>query len=83
MKGTGNKLYCDKCGKCLTIGKTSCSGLRLILMGKNAHIRNNLGKYYKGKKKHQFDFCYECWIDSIMLSGPQIKINKKEIKDGS
>lgn len=71
MRGKDKKLYCDGCGKCITYGKgkrkSEFSVLRLEMHGRSAQVRSQLGKYFTGKREHTFDFCMECWLDSLFL----------------
>ena len=68
-------LKCSRCGKILeTPDGTSISGIRLSyceLTDDNKDLvdlsRKLWGKYLPdGETKVDYDFCYECWLDSLM-----------------
>ena len=69
-----DKLYCDGCGKCLT-HKTadgeerSFAELCIAFHGKNEFVANQLGKYDTGEENQEWNFCAECWLDSLMGFG--------------
>ena len=66
-----DKVYCSKCNRCLTDDKgTTVIGLSISLFGKDldkdSAIREQLGKYNTNSNDITFNFCYECWLDSLM-----------------
>lgn len=67
------KSYCSKCNRCLTDDKgTTIMGLKITLEGldKYPKIREQLGKYAPKGNCVVFNFCYECWLDSLFINSP-------------
>ena len=60
--------YCSGCGRCLTSddGETII-GLSIKLSGldKSPQLREQLGKYNTGAFEQEWNFCYECFLDSL------------------
>ncbi len=61
-------MICDKCGK----NMKSSSGFNMVgvslqfylnVPGEDEHFKKQFGKY---NHKNVWNFCYECWIDSLM-----------------
>jgi len=61
------KRYCSKCNRCLTNEEgTSIIGLALRGSDNSPFMREQLGKYApKTGDSVSFDFCWECWLDSL------------------
>lgn len=63
-----DNILCDKCGK----NMQSASGCTVIgvaisfkhsIEAESEHIKKQFGKY---AEKNNWNFCYECWLDSLM-----------------
>ena len=69
------KLYCSRCGKCMTKRDgTHFAGIDIHLHGEttdDAFLKKQLGKY---ADQDRYCFCFECWLNSLF----QRKRNKRE-----
>lgn len=67
------KHYCSKRNRCLTDTKgTTVMGLRIEVVGldKYPQLKKQLGKYTPQGNHVVFNFCYECWLDSLFANSP-------------
>ena len=63
------KVHCSKCNKCMTNKDgSSFIGISFSILNTNGNeefIKAQWGKHYQGFDT-KLNFCWECWIDSLI-----------------